>query len=186
MRANPHLAARMGQRERFSDHDLKGLQYLYGKPQCSYDIFGEEYFIQANYECISCWGEGSAYSICEYCKNMHHQNCETIEHSFKDMNEKGIKSVCDCGRNKHRTKICTRGTICGREIEQNMYLCIDCFMSVEDFKSSWEYRKKGVCKICIEKCHSGHRVERLGRFEGICACSNPIRRPHRCMALTNS
>jgi hypothetical protein len=64
-----------------------------------------------------------------------------------------------------------------------MYSCIDCHISVQDFKSWWNYRKKVICKICVDNCHSGHRVISLGKFEGSCTCTQAIKGGHTCKAL---
>lgn len=156
---------KIGQRERFSAGDIKAIKYLYSGPCCTYDVYEEESFIQRYYECITCWGAGSVYGVCEYCKNDCHIDHETILH---DISENSKNFVCDCGRNRHIVNGCTRLIRKQKRVNQMFYICYDCF-DVEEY----ERRKNStpvVCKPCFMKCHEGHRYKEFGLTDGYCDC----------------
>jgi hypothetical protein len=159
---------RTGQRECLSDGDLKVIKYLYLGPCCTYEVFEEEYFVQNYYECITCWGSGSAYGVCEHCKLNCHRGHEVIKHDASELASEGGGFVCDCGRNRHILNLCTRITTKEKRVEQIFYTCSDCFQEKE-----YKEEKGGtpvVCKACSGRCHAGHRVTYFGVNAGFCDC----------------
>jgi hypothetical protein len=160
---------RIGQRERFSDGDIRAIKYLYSDPCCTYDAFGEEYFVQSYHECITCWGEESAYGVCEYCKDKCHQDHELKFHHYTEVADHKVIFVCDCGRNRHRLDVCTRSTTGERRVNRVFYMCKDCF-EVEDYRRENRGNTPVVCKTCLGKCHEGHQVEEYGLAPGFCDC----------------
>jgi hypothetical protein len=165
LKAKKDLAKRMGQRERFSDGDLKAIKYLYSGPCCTYNAFGEEYFMQSYYECLTCWGRGNAYGVCEFCKDDCHSGNEMILH---DISEDTTVFVCDCGRNRHAVSVCTSLISGDKSVKQMLYRCYDCF-EVADHQRTNGYTSI-VCKACFERCHMGHRYQTFGLGFEFCNC----------------
>lgn len=171
LKANSQLSKRMGQRERFSDGDLKAIKYLYSAPCCTYDVFGEEYFAQSYYECITCWGSESAYGVCEHCKHDWHSGHEVKKHDVSELVKNKTSFVCDCGRNRHISNVCTRISTKDKRVRQMFYICYDCF-EVEEYQRT-NAAIPVVCKACLERCHVGHQHRELGVGAGFCDCGKP-------------
>lgn len=163
------LSRIMGQRVDFSQGDLKAIRYVYSNPSCTYDFFKDEYFVQTNFECLTCWGAGSVYGVCVYCASKCHPGHELVIHHYAELAKDNIKFVCDCGRNGHKMDICTRISTEERYVQQKFYICYECF-DVDQYKQSNGGRTPGVCHPCLNKCHSGHVYEELGVQEAFCDC----------------
>ena len=150
---------KVGQRDKLSFWDCKGLQYIYGPPSCSFDIFGEKYYPQEFYECITCWGRGTCYGVCSYCRANCHNGHDVIKHSISEyQSSNDTVFVCDCGRNKHKLQQCTRISTGSSYKTQSIYLCYDCF-DVERYRKEHNGSTPGICYPCYLKCHKSHHSE---------------------------
>jgi hypothetical protein len=96
----------MGNRDGFSDGDLKCIEYAYGEPKCTFDHFGKEEFLQTFYECNTCKGDRPSYEICEFCASVHHKNHVLKKHDYgnREIIKKRKPISCDCGTDKHQVR----------------------------------------------------------------------------------
>lgn len=89
----------LGQRKCLSNDDIKGIESIYGTVKCSFERYGDTYWMQGYYECIDCWGKNSNYGCCIVCKNSCHKGHKVV---FREaVIDCGF--VCDCGRNGHKS-----------------------------------------------------------------------------------
>lgn len=174
-------------REKFSELDLKALRYIYGKPNCSYEIYGNEYFLQSYYECITCWGEDSCYGVCLYCSITCHKDHAKKLHSIRDLAKVNAKFLCDCGKYGHEKMLCTKESTGKRYVKQRMFLCWTCF-DVKSYRKTNNKRSPGVCYPCSQKCHADHNIEDVGIIPGFfCDCGmNYCRLESGCKAMLNN
>jgi hypothetical protein len=163
------VGRRIGQRKKFSQGDLKALLYVYSEPQCTYDIFREEYFAQTYYECFTCWGPESDYGVCEYCAIKCHEGHKMVRHDYTELADERMKFLCDCGRNKHEIDVCTKVSTNSKYVKQLMYVCYDC-LDVEKYKKMKRGQQRGICNTCVKRCHAEHKTEKIGIIEGACDC----------------
>jgi hypothetical protein len=163
------LSKKMGQREKFSQGDLNAILYVYSEPQCTYDIFREEYFAQTYYECFTCWGPESDYGVCEYCAIKCHEGHKMVRHDYTELADERMKFLCDCGRNKHEIDVCTKVSTNSKYVKQLMYVCYDC-LDVEKYKKMKRGQQRGICNTCVKRCHAEHKTEKIGIIEGACDC----------------
>ncbi|CAD8176150.1 unnamed protein product [Paramecium octaurelia] len=134
-----------GQRKFLSDGDIKGIQLIYGKSQCTFDIYGDKYMEQDFFECITCWGQGSVFGACRACGITCHSGHELILKKAKSF-------YCDCGKYKHTTQLCTRKTTSFK-------------------RQTHDGATPGVCYPCAMKCHKQHNLKLQGVASGFyCDC----------------
>lgn len=154
---------KIGQRDRLSDKDVQGIEYLYADDgMCTYDAFGDEYYEQVWYECLECWGKESSYGCCKWCKKNCHKGHWTKEH-------KSGNFVCDCGRYRHKKDRCTGVSTKEKYVKQPLYTCLDCFKQKEFEKEKPGFRLVS-CFTCNRVCHAGHKTIELHVAEAYCDC----------------
>lgn len=112
---------------------------------CTFDRFKEMYRSCVYYQCYTCWEDDSNYGCCTYCANNHH-----IGHSLYETSSS--RFVCDCGRNGHKTPMCTLLSTGPKPVKQNWYHCIECFRDPT----------LGCCYACYTTCHKFHLAYKMG------------------------
>jgi hypothetical protein len=164
MRPLDKISGKIGQRKDFSEGDLAAIRHVYSNNRCTYDSFKDEYYVQTNFECLTCWGPDSVYGVCVYCRYVCHKGHRFFEHRFEDLAKENVKFVCDCGRNEHSLDVCTRVSTKERSVQQMLYRCHDCHSAQDSAK------KIGICHPCSRKCHKGHIIEAIGDSNARCDC----------------
>lgn len=151
----------IGQRRNLSYSDIKAIDYKYHPTGiCSYDHFGDDYWPQEWVECYTCWGGESNFGCCFHCASTCHKGHHLIYHNDirSIVKEKNI-FVCDCGRNRHQSSVCTRHTT-DIFVKQPFYNCYTCFSTP----------REGCCYQCMNHCHRGHNVVFHDISPAFCDC----------------
>ncbi|CAD8120317.1 unnamed protein product [Paramecium sonneborni] len=157
-----------GQSTCLSDGDIKGIQLVYGKSQCTYDVYGDKYMEQDYFECITCWGSDSIYGACRACGITCHNGHKLILKKSKSF-------FCDCGRQNHKIqqqfqnyiyeprkqlsevdfKVNQQVYRCTFDIYGDKYITQDYFECITCWGPSSVY---GACNTCAITCHNGHEL----------------------------
>ena len=148
----------IGQRKKFSEMDLKGIEAIYGPLKCSFEQYGDVYWPQIWFECLICWGDESNYGCCLMCALDCHSGPDHLLVPHQLSPNKTF--VCDCGRNHHQPSVCTWHSTETKNVKQPFYNCRDCF------KNS----SQSCCYQCMQKCHAGHNTKFAGIMKGYCDC----------------
>lgn len=116
------------------------------------------------FECRDCWGSNSKYGCCFNCSLTCHRGHDLKKHSGKNS-----AFVCDCGRNRHKKNICTKGSTAHKYVEQVLFQCWTCF---DHEKNEFEEQNSRlvVCFACAGKCHRGHDLSKEFLAKGFCDC----------------
>ncbi|CAK80152.1 unnamed protein product (macronuclear) [Paramecium tetraurelia] len=143
----------IGFRQQLSDGDIKGIEFIYGNSQCTYDVSSNNKYEQIYYECITCWGKNSIFGACRICALICHKDHQIIK--------KSGSFSCHCGKQDHRVQLCTRESAGQQRVQQPMYLCLDCF-DIKKYQQNHDGATPGVCHACAIKCHKLHNLQFYG------------------------
>ena len=144
----------------FCDCGLKSrLIYCKIGEECTFDLHGKIGKQQKWYQCHTCWGDNSSFGCCELCAEECHKGHKLIQNGVKE------RAVCDCGDNKHTSRVCTYHVTGGQQVYfQPFYSCSWCFPRPSD---GYTY---GSCYQCMKTCHAGHPTVYLGVIKVFCDC----------------
>lgn len=60
------------------------------------------------------------------------------------------------------------------ELQQDMYICLDCTWIEEQTKPEGDNANACICKPCASRCHSNHTVKYVGSESFVCACADVV------------
>ena len=141
--------------EHLSPNDIESVKEIYEKDfSCNFNQINKSYGV--NYECIQCWGQGTTFLICSFCRFFHHSNHEVIRHAKGEY----AKYFCSCGKLHHNLTLCTRNitNFEARSCKQNLYQC------------KTNECNEVVCHPCSKNCHLGHGKGKIQEEFGVCKC----------------
>lgn len=98
----------------------------------------------------------------------HHKGHELAKRN-EDSNETNSYTLyCDCGQVRHEIGRCTASTKRKQFVNQNFYICYDCF-DVENYRST-NNAEPIICYPCAKQCHKGHRLSKMINGKAFCDC----------------
>ena len=149
-----HSTVSIGMANAFCDCGLQSCAiYCKAGRKCNYDAHGQSSRIQMWFQCRTCWGEDSVFGCCEECAKGCHLGHDLVSQELRP-------SLCDCGRNGHKSNICTFYLTGKKFHKQPFYFCHTCFTSPNE----------GCCFQCMKNCHSNHKVTFKGTIKSFCDC----------------